>query len=143
MTKKTINNLDEIKNYIDVEKVTKNDILIFRINIDMFSGDQSIEQIVDPIIREANVVLKEKEIKAIFIPYYNGLELEITSNESEILKAYEAQQKGFGLTDGFLKGLNDFDNGIEYNDGHDSKYIPYVESYKQGYKKGFERKRDI
>lgn len=140
--KKSIKDLDDLKNYIEIEKVTKDDVLIFKIDIDMFSGDSSIDQIVSPIIKEANTVLEEKEIKAIFIPYYNGLKLEILPSESELLKVYDIQQGTLGFRDGFLKGLSDFDNNIEYCDETNSKYAIYVESYKQGYKKAHEFKKD-
>jgi len=123
--------------YIEIEKVTKDDILVFKISMNMFD-DRTVEENMSEIIRDVKKLLDEKEIKAIFIPYYNGLEFEINKSTSELLEIYNRQQETWGYRNGFIKGLSDFDNSVEYNDISDSKSVEYVEFYKNGYKKGFE-----
>jgi len=78
--------------YIEIEKVTKDDILVFKISMNMFD-DRTVEENMSEIIRDVKKLLDEKEIKAIFIPYYNGLEFEINKSTSELLEIYNRQQE--------------------------------------------------
>jgi len=125
----------KLSEYIEVEKVTKDDILIFKIDIDMFD-DGSIEENIIPIIREAKTLLDVKEIKSIFIPYRNGVEVEISNDltESGLLELYNKYQRSEGFRDGYLKSLSDFDKHVEYDDNPESRNASYDKSYKLGYK---------
>jgi hypothetical protein len=127
----------KLSEYIEVEKITKDDVLIFKININMFD-DRTVAENMSETIRDVKELLGEKEIKAIFIPYYNGFEFEINRSTSELLELYDRQQETIGFRNGFIKGLSDFNNSVEYNDVSDSKSVEYIEFYKNGYKKGFE-----
>jgi hypothetical protein len=127
---------EDIKNYIDVEKVTEKDLLVFKINIDTISGEHPFTQI-EKVVSDVKKVLDELNIKALFIPQHLGTEMEILPLEgldnSRLLEIYATQQGNAGFSEGYIKSLSDFENENPYNDGVDSKNEHYTEKYKLGY----------
>lgn len=137
-----IKNVEEIESYIDVEKVTKDDILIFRIDISKFDNIyEELEHLIKDIKQH---VLDEKEIKALFIPHNNGIEVEISNNEKEIVELinlYNKQQGTCGFKNGYTNALFAFEGNKEYDDSDETKNENYNKQYKLGYKTAWEYKQ--
>jgi hypothetical protein len=134
-----LKNIDELKTYIDVEKVTSGDLLIFKVNLNIDDDDYMLSTI-EQIIMDSKSILDELGIKVLFIPQSNDVNVEVSTEwpEDKLLEEYAKQQNNIGRKDGFMKALNDVDIDSEYNDNVKHKNHDYLEGYKQGYKMGWD-----
>jgi hypothetical protein len=104
---------------------------------DLYSGMMSV-------INETKEFLQKHEIQALYIPYKNGIEVEISNDITEegLKKIYNEKQSTEGFRDGFIKALSDSDEKLEYDDSHPTKSEIYSENYKLAYKMAWEHRNE-
>jgi hypothetical protein len=127
----------ELNEYIEIEKVTKNDLLIFKVKAD---SDVEMVNLIEEIIMGSKSILDDLGIKTLFIPEVYDVDVEISKDwpEEELIELYNTQQYSLGKKDGFMKALGDIDTESEYNDEILHRNENYISGYKEGYYIGWE-----